>query len=115
MSDGEQAFPEICPKLLEFSRYLGITWNAQALAGTFRIILYIKRLLLDAGGMGRCHIVVKRLALHDISRIILQRKVAHQCFTAMHLRLFSAISSVLPWSLENEIVSQNFPFYALIL
>ena len=112
MSDGEQAFPEIYPKLLEFSRYLGITWNAQALAGTFRIILYIKRLLLDAGGMGRCQ---KRLALYDISRIILQRKVAHQCFTAMHLRLFSAISSVLPWSLENEIVSQNFPFYALIL
>ena len=63
MSDGEQAFPEICPKLLEFSRYLGITWNAQALAGTFRIILYIKRLLLDAGGMGRCHIVVKTIGI----------------------------------------------------
>ena len=58
MSDGEQAFAEIRPKLLS-TVVAWASWNAQALAGTFRIIICIKRLLLDAGGTGRCHIVVK--------------------------------------------------------
>ena len=61
MADWDQAFAEIFPKLFEYTRCLGITWNAQVQAGTFRII----PLLVDAGGRGRCHIVVE---LADIVR-----------------------------------------------
>ena len=72
MPGGDQAFAEIWPELLE-TRFQGITWNAKA-----RIIPNhsnpnhsIKRLLVNAGGRGRRHIV-NQLALCEFSQIILQ-------------------------------------------
>ena len=38
MPEGDQALAEICLKLFDYTRCLGITWNAQARAGTFRVI-----------------------------------------------------------------------------
>ena len=55
---GTRHLLKICPKLFEYGRCLGITWNVPSASRHFPNN-YINRLLVKAGGRGRCHIVVK--------------------------------------------------------